>query len=75
MFERMEEDVNSDGLALATRLYDSAGKKTLEVQVKRHGRYSGVPIAEVMESVSDTPAGEVVSGTILSNLHVECSER
>ncbi len=55
--------------------YDASGKKTLEVQVKRHGRYSGVPIAEVMESVSETPAGEIVSGTILSNLHVECSER
>ncbi len=74
MFERMEEDVNSDGLALATRLYDSAGKKTLEVQVKRHGRYEGVPIAEVMESVSDTAAGEVVSTTTCSVANLEEGE-
>ena len=74
MFRRMEEDVNADGFPLVTRLFDGKGKKTVEIKVKKHRKIDRVPVMEVMEAVSWTPAGEVVSRTVCSNIELSCRE-
>jgi len=72
MFHRMEEDVDVDGFPLATRLFDAKGKKTVEINVKKHRKIDGVPVMMEMEAVSWTPAGEIVSRTVCSNVQLEC---
>jgi hypothetical protein len=73
-WHRLEEDVNADGLALETRLFDAHGKQTVKIKVKKRRKIDGVPVVEALESVAETPAGAVVSRTTCTNLHVECSE-
>jgi len=70
-FARSEEDVDDDGLPVETRLYDDSGAETVRVHVKRHHKVSGVPVVDEMESVSRTPAGEVVSRTVCSGILVD----
>ncbi|MEK7767589.1 MAG: hypothetical protein AAB368_15270 [bacterium] len=72
LFARMEEDVNSDGLPLATRLFDDGGKQIVAVNVTKHHIASGIPVVDVMESRSETPVGVVMSRTVCSHLQVEC---
>jgi len=70
MFARMEEDVNSDGLPLETRLYDDSGSETVRVKVKKHHKVHGVPIVDEAESVCRTPAGEVRGATTCSGIAI-----
>ena len=70
MFQRMEEDVNDDGLPLETRIYGDSGNKTVTIKVKKHHKVRGIPVVDEMESYSDTPAGIVTSETSCTNIQV-----
>lgn len=70
LFARMEEDVNGDGLPLATRLFDDHGKQTVAVTVTKHRKVNSIPVVEAMEAVSQTTAGEVVSRTTCVNQQI-----
>lgn len=71
LFTRMEEDVNDDGLPLATRLFDDQGRQTVGTAVTKHHQQAGVPVVDAMEAVSETPAGQVISRTTCANVQVQ----
>ena len=71
LFARMEEDINDDGLPLETRLYDDSGKQTVKVKVKKHRTVKGVSVVDFMESVGETPSGQILTETITSGVEVE----
>lgn len=70
-FARREEDVNEDGLPVETRIVDEQGRTSASVKITRHTKLNGVPVMEVMEAVTQTPAGEVVSRTSCSRIQVD----
>jgi hypothetical protein len=74
LFARMEEDVDDDGLPLATRLFDDAGTQTVQIKVKQHRKVKNFPVVDLMEADSDTPAGHVHTRTACSNVEVETNE-
>ena len=73
VFSRMEEDLDDDGLPLATRIFGASGTEVTHINVLKHHRASGVPVVDEMEGVSQTPAGEVHSRTTCSGLEVTCT--
>jgi len=73
-FHRMEEDINNDGLPLETRLYDDNGTQTVKAKVRKHHKEKGVPVVDEMEAVSQTPAGEVESETVNTNITIEVND-
>ena len=64
LFMRMEEDIDNNGLPINTRVFDASNRETVRVSVKRHHKSDGVPVVDEMESVSQTPLGEVKSRSI-----------
>ena len=71
VFARMEEDIDGDGLPLATRMYDASGSEATHINVTKHHKASGIPVVDEMDAVSQTPAGEVHSRTACTNSEVE----
>jgi len=71
LYARLEEDVDSDGLPLETRIYDDSGKQTVKVKVTKHHKVKGLPVVDEMESVAETPAGTVTGETSFSQISLE----
>ena len=71
LYARMEEDIDSDGLPLETRIYDDSGKQTVKVKVTKHHKVNGMPVVDEMDSTAETPAGIVTSETLCSQISLE----
>jgi hypothetical protein len=71
LYARLEEDIDSDGLPLETRIYDDSGKQTVKVQVKKHHKVNGVPVVDEMDSEAETPAGTIHAETTATNAVLE----
>lgn len=70
-FARMEEDLNDDGLALETRIFDASGGQSTRIKVKKHHKASGIPVVDEMDAETTTPAGTVRSRTQCGSVEVE----
>ena len=68
---RREEDINTDGLPLETRIFGELGKPSVTIKVTKHRKVKGIPFVDEMESVSETAAGRVESRTEAANVQVE----
>ena len=71
LYARMEEDIDSDGLPLETRIYDDSGKQTVRVKVTKHHKVKDVPVVDEMESEAETPAGTIHAETTATNAVLE----
>jgi len=71
LFSRMEEDIDGDGLALATRIYDGTGEKSVTIKALNHRSLNGFPVADVMQATSQTPAGETTTTISCRGVEIE----
>lgn len=53
LFHRLEEDVNADGLPLATRIFNETGARLVTIKVTKHRKVNGIPVVEAMETISN----------------------
>ena len=71
LFSWMEEDIDDDGMAVATRMFGPDGRQAVELKVKQHHKHNGVSIMEEMEAASETELGHVLSRTTCSGIQVD----
>ena len=71
LFSRMEEDVDEAGISLASRVFDNSGKKTVSTKVMKHHMIYGFPVADEIQTTSQTPAGETVITIYCRGVEVE----
>lgn len=75
LFERLEEDVDADGLAISSRIYDKAGKQTVRTKVTRHHVVNGFPVVDRMESESESVIGSVTTVTACVGAQVDTLDK
>lgn len=72
LFHRMEEDVNADGLSLATRIFNETGARIVTIKVTKHRKVNGIPVVEAMETISNNKLnGQIRLVTTMTKIKVK----